>query len=282
MTNLSPKKKKILIGVAVAIVLGLAAATIYKPQSYEEYLAKKHGISLKKEEKEISGPQNAVESFLKSTVSQNPTDALVWLENPNNKSSSADIIMDFLEIQIPLSFNYKVKDVTFNDSTGLVVVDLITSTGALEKAISLKNIDGEWKLTEVESRNNNLFLFTDDTETLNISFPQDMFLENSTVDSGLLYISYNPNQSLQVMIFVTNQDISEMLSSFTNCAEGICSTENINGNSFETYKLTGESQGEYAHTVKTQKDGIFYTIVGITTSDEKIEPLKEIIGSLRI
>ncbi|MFA6981713.1 MAG: hypothetical protein WC243_01650 [Patescibacteria group bacterium] len=282
MKSLAVKQKKILLGVAGAITLGMIGAVIYRPQTYEEYVAKKRGISQKEVQKVVSGPQTAVENFLNTSLSDNPTEALEFLETQDNGLSSVDVIKKFLDIEIPLSFGYQIKDATFNSTTGMVLVDLITPAGALEKEINVENTDGQWKLTSVINRNNNQSLFSTSDGAITISIPQNIFSEKKVTEAGDAFTFYNAEGTLQIVLLVTKEDASELFAQMIDCNTGKCSKKDINGNTFDVFELSDQATNQSAFTAKAQKDGLYFTIMGVAQSPEDLEKIKSIIGTVKI
>jgi hypothetical protein len=282
MTNLSIKQKRLLFGAAALIVLGMIGASVYKPETYAEYIARKKGITQEKEVKASSGPQAAVENFLDASLSEDPSIALQYLGNYDKSISSLESINRFLDLEIPLSFRYTIKDVTFTNSTGKVVVDLITPSGALEKELSLENIDGQWKLTAVVSNNNNQFIFSDISGSLVMQLPQEMITQKADLGTGDTYTISNPEDSIQIIILITEQDISEMFSELIDCTKSTCLEKEINGTMFDTSEMYDQASGEYAFTARAEKEGKYFTIMGIATQKESLETLKTVIGTVKI
>lgn len=285
MATLDFKKKRLLTLSAAVIVLALIGASIYKPPTYEEYLAKKQGKIVEKTKKQqqrnLSAPQIALEDFLNYSVTD-PNKAVKYLESNNQDISSVDQVIKFLDIKIPLYFNYDVKDITSNETTAKILVDLVTPSGNLEREIELKNIDGEWKLTNSKSGNDNLLLVPISKDKLYISIPQNMYIERSTSVMGENLTIKNEGSSTQIIILATNKDVSSNFSEMINCTRGTCKKKNIGDIQFDTFEMANKASSEYIYTMSGQKDGIYFMFMSMANTETGFEELKVILDSVKI
>jgi hypothetical protein len=270
------------VGIAAVILLGIIGAMVYRPETYQEYLARKKSRSEARNTDSISPPQSAVEEFLKAAVSPNPSEAMKYVEGYENSFSTVDNIMKFLDIQVPLTFSYQIRDVSFNSTGGKIEVDLLTQSGALNKEIVVKNYDGNWKLTEVKSKNDNKIVFQNNTGTISMLLPQDMLSQSMAVDIGETYTIYDAENSIQIVLLITQQEVSELLSEMVDCSAGICKTELINNISFKTFELIDPTTGEYAYVAEAEDGGTYITIIGKAVSKEKMDVVKEMVQTVRI